>query len=153
MNTTRQTSQEIFDRAGIARAKTPQEVRRSGFALARHMRRLTFAQCLVKNDFDVKAAYREFNPRSRPSRSRHWECMWLKDPQVNRYVREIVQEATDGAKEHMRDDLEGLREINGVILRADATALIEQVVEKDELGNSRVYTRFKPVADLTPSSA
>jgi hypothetical protein len=150
VNTTRQTLQEIFDRAGIARAKTPQEVRRSGFALARHMRRLTFAQCLVKNGFDVKAAYREFNPRSRPSRSRHWECMWLKNPLVHRCVLEIVQEATEGAKERMRDDLEGIREINAVILRADATQLIEQVVEKDELGNSHIYTRFKPVADLTP---
>jgi len=149
VNTSRQSLQEIFDRAGIARAKTPEAVRRAGFALARQMRRLKFAQCFVKNDCDVKAAYREFNPRSRPSRSRHWECMWMKDPQVHRCIRELVQEASEEVKEHMRDDLQGIREVNAIIMRADATALIEQVVEEDELGNSHVYTRFKPVADLT----
>src|ERR1700733_9059782 len=148
-NTTKQSLNEIFQKAGIARAKTPDEVRRSGFALRRHLTRLRFAQLYVKNGFEVLATYREFRPRAHGKYWRVSAWRWLQDPVVNRYVREIVQEATGGLKERLRVDVEALIAINETLITSDATELIEQVEYTDDTGRPQVVTRFKPSWRLT----
>jgi hypothetical protein len=150
MSTTKQTLNDIFEKAGIARAKTPDEVRRAGFALRRHLTRLHFAQLYVKNGFQVLATYREFNPRARGKYWRVNAWLWLRDPVVNRYIREIVQEATSGQKERVRVTVETLIAIGEMLITLDATELIEEVEYTDDAGRPKIAARFKPVYRLTP---
>jgi hypothetical protein len=149
-NTTKQSLNEIFEKAGIARAKTPEALRRSGFALRRYLTRLRFAQLYVKNGFQVLATYREFRPRAHGKYWRTSAWMWLRDPLVNRYVREIVQEATRGQKERLRVDVETLIAINETLITCDATELIEEVEYTDDTGRLQIGARFKPSWRLTP---
>lgn len=146
MSTTRQSLQEIFDRAGIARATQRADLRMAGFQLRRHLKRVYFAQCYVKNGFAVLNAYREFNPRATGKNWRDNAYMWIKDPQVCRFVREITQEATNRVKEHLRVDVAMLIQINETLIMADASDLVEEV----ETPSGVIYTRFKPMHRLSP---
>ena len=120
-------------------------------SMKREYQCLRYAQCYVEAHFNAREAYAMFNPRCASSRRAFRESKWLTGPETGPriafHVRNLVQAASERARQTVMIDLQQILMINQAIITTDATDLIEQVQDP---ATNRVFTRFKAAHRLTP---
>lgn len=113
------------------------------------LRRMRFAQCLVRNAFDARAAFREYKPRLRLKPGSKWPYLWANNRYVLLCVREILQKAYLEAKIVGSRTMDEIAQVNLAMIFGDITSLLEQTRVIDTEGHERIVTSLRPISNMT----
>lgn len=152
--TAKQSLDDIFAKAGVPRATVAELNKRVRREVNGKLKAMRFAQLYVRHNFSAQKAYAEFAGKpARTGAAWKWGYMWAESPTVQRFVREILEEAITEAKEFTRNDLAEMLALNRLLIYGDITGLLEEKREYIE-GSPKVFrTRvcLRPLSTLTKS--
>jgi len=149
---TKQTLDEIFAKAGVARTILPEHKPKTTRFVIGKLKAMKFAQLLVSHNFSPSKAYAEFKniPNARTGSAYKWASAWSQNETVQRFVRQILEDAITEAKEFTRNDLAEMLALNRLLIYGDITRLLYERREFSEDGKTfRTRVLLRPLSELT----